>query len=90
MHRDMSKLITEYGRRFGTSSKYRHRFELSELLQILDSTSDKYTLIENALEAGFICGYQAAQMDASDQGKKPPTAPKLQPAMYDNENTLPF
>ena len=76
MHRDMSKLITEYGRRFGNSSKYRYRFELSEVLQIRDSTSDKYDLIENALEAGFICGYRAAQMDASDQGKQPPTAPR--------------
>ena len=94
MHRDMKKLIREYNLRFanGYNTKQRYYFTVDEYRQIFDSSSDRY----DALSAGFVCGYRAAQMDARDQGKKAPQAPKIprkKPGMYhddDKENTLPF
>lgn len=98
MHRDMKKLIREYELRFanGYNTKQRYYYTIDEYHQIFDSSRDRYYLIQDALSAGFVCGYKAAQMDARDQGKKAPQAPRIprtKPGMYhddDKENTLPF
>ena len=99
MHRDMKKMLREYELRFanGYNPQLRYYFTCDELRQVRDSgNKDDFSLISRALSAGFVCGYKAAQMDARDQGKKAPQAPKIprkQPGMYhddDKENTLPF
>ena len=99
MHRDMQKMLEEYNLRFGNgyNRKDRYYFTPAEMKQVYTiGGTDRFSLICSALYAGFVCGYHAAQMDARDQGKKAPQAPRIprtMPGMYhddDRENTLPF
>lgn len=88
MHRDMKKLIDRYERSFGngTNTKERYYFTVSEYRQVHDlGSQDPFSLIDRALCAGFVAGYRAAQMDAKDQGKKPPHAPRTKPFGYGRE-----
>ena len=56
MPRDIKKAIEEYQRRFGDvfyTSDYDQIYKMSK--------GDKFSLIDNALTAGFMIGYRAAE-----------------------------
>lgn len=70
--RNIAKLLDEYQRRFSGSRKNRYAFRRSDLrgvmdLSIIDGKMDTFMLVSNALEAGFVVGYHAAQMDAKEK-----------------------
>ena len=74
MKRNIPQLIQEYRDRFSGSRKHRYAFRRSDVRQVYDYTyngkmsdANYFELICNSLEAGFVIGYKAAQMDALDE-----------------------
>ena len=63
MKRDLTKAITEYRKKFyGTHSK-KGSFYYSDLNQIVEMGGDLPIMVFNAMEAGFMIGYNAAKRE---------------------------
>jgi len=70
MRRSMKKAIEEYERRFvrvpENVNRGRGAFYVSDSCQLLEMSRDKYELLTNALEAGFMVGYRLGRKDQKE------------------------
>lgn len=64
MKRDLKKAIANYKSKFGSETRSKAAFYPTDYWQIKDMSDNSFDLVTNALQAGFMIGYQAAQREA--------------------------
>ena len=70
MKRSIKNAIEEYRRRFWydeqNAKTQRGEFYVSDTIQLLEMSEDKYDLVSNSMQAGFMIGYRLGRKDQKE------------------------